>query len=146
MSYLPKHDFIAQKMKFSIKDFFSKCDQIRFPRIWSHLLKKSIIENFIFCAIWSPFDGSCPRGKLPPIPKLTLTQPLTLTRSQFFSGAIVWLPPTLKRTLTLTGTPTLHGVQFSSGGNCPDISFDAASVIHFYILTKKTCSLERIYS
>ena len=41
----------AQKMKFSIKGFFSKCDQIRnFLRIWSHLLKKSLMENFIFCA------------------------------------------------------------------------------------------------
>ena len=39
----------AQKMKFSIKDLFSKCDQIsRSLRIWSHLLKKSLIENFIF--------------------------------------------------------------------------------------------------
>ena len=38
-------------MKFSIKDFFSKCYQIRWKlRIWSHLLKKSLIENFIFCA------------------------------------------------------------------------------------------------
>ena len=28
-------------MKFSIKDFFSKCEKIRnFLRIWSHLLKK----------------------------------------------------------------------------------------------------------
>ena len=35
--------------KFSIKDFFSKYDQIRsFLRIWSHLLKKSLMENFIF--------------------------------------------------------------------------------------------------
>ena len=43
---------IAQKMKFSIKDFFSKCDQIRKKlRIWSHLLKKSLMENFIFCAV-----------------------------------------------------------------------------------------------
>ena len=39
-------------MKFLIKDFFSKCDQIRRkPRIWSHLLKKSLMENFIFCAV-----------------------------------------------------------------------------------------------
>ena len=39
-------------MKFSIKDFFSECDQIRsFPRIWSHLLKKSLMESFIFCAV-----------------------------------------------------------------------------------------------
>ena len=37
-------------MKVSIKDFFSKCDQIRsFLWIWSHLLKKSVMENFIFC-------------------------------------------------------------------------------------------------
>ena len=42
----------AQKMKFSIKNFSSKCDQIRMKlRIWSHLLKKSLMENFIFCAV-----------------------------------------------------------------------------------------------
>ena len=42
-------------MKFSIKDFFSKCDQIRsFLRIWSHLLKKSLMENFIFRAVRPP--------------------------------------------------------------------------------------------
>ena len=40
----------AQKMNFSIKDSFSKCDQIRL-RIWSHLLKESLMENFIFCAV-----------------------------------------------------------------------------------------------
>ena len=39
----------AQKTKFSIKVFFSKCDQIsRKLRIWSPLLKKSLMENFIF--------------------------------------------------------------------------------------------------
>ena len=36
-------------MKSSINDFFSKCDQIR-SRIWSHLLEKSCMESFIFCA------------------------------------------------------------------------------------------------
>ena len=42
----------TQKMKFFIKDFFSKCDQIRsLLRIWSHLRKKSLMENFIFCAV-----------------------------------------------------------------------------------------------
>ena len=42
----------TQKMKFSIKDFFSKCEQIRRKlRIWSQLLKKSLIENFIFWAV-----------------------------------------------------------------------------------------------
>ena len=42
----------ARKVKFSIKDLFSKCDQIRWKlRIWSHLLKKPFMENFIFCAV-----------------------------------------------------------------------------------------------
>ena len=42
----------AQKINISIKDFFSECDQIHgFLRIWSHLLKKSLIEKFIFCAV-----------------------------------------------------------------------------------------------
>ena len=45
---------LHKKMKFYIKDFLSKCDQIRsFLRIWSHLLKKSLMENFIFCAVLS---------------------------------------------------------------------------------------------
>ena len=36
-------------MKFFIKDFFSKCDQIRsFLWIWSHLRKKSLMKNFHF--------------------------------------------------------------------------------------------------
>ena len=39
----------VQKLKFSIKNFFSKCDKIdRKLRIWSHLLKKSLMKNFIF--------------------------------------------------------------------------------------------------
>ena len=42
----------AQRMKFSIKNFFSKCDQIRRKlRIWSHLLKKFLMENLSFCAV-----------------------------------------------------------------------------------------------
>ena len=45
-------EITAQKMKFSIKDFFSKCDQIR-RKLWicSHLLKKSLMENYIFCTV-----------------------------------------------------------------------------------------------
>ena len=33
----------TQEMKFSINNFFSKCD---------HLLNKSLMENFIFCAVY----------------------------------------------------------------------------------------------
>ena len=39
-------------MKFSINYIYSKCNQIRsFLRIWSHLLKIYLMENFIFCAL-----------------------------------------------------------------------------------------------
>ena len=44
----------VQKMKFSINNLFSKCDQIRRKlRIWSYVLKKSLMEKFIFCAVES---------------------------------------------------------------------------------------------
>ena len=40
-------------MKFTIKDFFSICDQIRRKlRIWVQLLKKSSMKNFFFCAVF----------------------------------------------------------------------------------------------
>ena len=43
---------LHKKIKFYIKNFFSKCDQIHsFLRIWSHLLKKSLMENFIVCTV-----------------------------------------------------------------------------------------------
>ena len=43
---------LYKKLKFSVKCFFSKCDQIcKKLRIWSHLLKKFIMENFTFCAV-----------------------------------------------------------------------------------------------
>ena len=44
--------YAVQKIKFSIKDFFSKCDQIRRKlRIWSYLLKKSLMQSLIFCVV-----------------------------------------------------------------------------------------------
>ena len=46
--WVPLYQFI----NVGIKDFFNECDQIRsFLRIWSHLLKKALMENFIFCAV-----------------------------------------------------------------------------------------------
>ena len=42
----------STKNEFSMKDFFCKCDQIRRKlRIWSQLLKKSLMENVGFCAV-----------------------------------------------------------------------------------------------
>ena len=49
---LPLWISTAQEMNFPVLDFFSKCDQIRsFLRIRSRLLKKSLIENYIFYAV-----------------------------------------------------------------------------------------------
>ena len=43
-------------MRFFIKDFCSKCDQIRRKlRIWSHLLENYLMENFILCALGGIF-------------------------------------------------------------------------------------------
>ena len=59
---------IAQKMKFSIKDFFTKYDRNRRKLwVWSLLLKKFLVENFTFCAVThlqninleSKFDKCC---------------------------------------------------------------------------------------
>ena len=50
---MQKTYFTAQKMKFSIKGFFSKRDKIRKKhRTWSYLLEKSLMENFIFCVVF----------------------------------------------------------------------------------------------
>ena len=57
--------FTAQKMKFSIKNFFRKCDQIRM-KLWisSHLLKKSLMENFIFSTVCFSFSLDAKISKL----------------------------------------------------------------------------------
>ena len=44
------------KTEVFIKGFFSKYKEIQIEqgmklRIWSHLLKKSLMQNFIFCAV-----------------------------------------------------------------------------------------------
>ena len=42
----------CKKMKFSVQDSFNKYEEIcSFLRIWSHLLKKSLMKNFSFCAV-----------------------------------------------------------------------------------------------
>ena len=46
---------------FSIKDFFSKCDQVRSSlQTWSHSLKKSFMEDFIFwCSAYGSLSAAC---------------------------------------------------------------------------------------
>ena len=53
-------DFTAKKRQFSIKDFFSKYNEIRRKLFnWAYLLKKTLMENFIFCAV---IDGCATLG------------------------------------------------------------------------------------
>ena len=41
-------NYTAQKLKFFIKDFFTTCDLRCFLRIWSYLLKKSLMKSSFF--------------------------------------------------------------------------------------------------
>ena len=47
--YSQKFTITAQKLKFSMRDFFSKCD---------HLLNKSLMENFICCGVYIDYKHS----------------------------------------------------------------------------------------
>ena len=43
----------TQKMKFSITDFFSRCNQTRsLLWIWSYLVNTYLMEHLIFCAVY----------------------------------------------------------------------------------------------
>ena len=53
--YIDNH---YKKLRFSIKNFFNKCDL----RIWSHLLNKSLTENFIFCVMNTALNPRCLRN------------------------------------------------------------------------------------
>ena len=56
--------FTPQKMNFFIKDFFSKYEQIcSFLRTCSHLLKKSLMENFLVQCL-DPFRGLDPSQRM----------------------------------------------------------------------------------
>ena len=51
MKFMQSLEISVRSSKYE-KDFFSKCDQIhRNLRIWLHLLKKSLMQNFIFCTV-----------------------------------------------------------------------------------------------
>ena len=86
---------IAQKIKFPIKDFFSKCDHMRRKLwVWSHLLQKSLMENFIFAQCVQNFLVSDLFGNR--LLKLLLQS----TPSQMFAGVLdTSLTTTLMRPL-----------------------------------------------
>ena len=84
ISKLEQLSYTAQKMKFSIKDFLSKSDQIQsFLRIWSHLLKKSLMEIFIFCAVLC-------------VHQLFRTLSCSTWKTQLHLPNVIWQNPRLK--------------------------------------------------
>ena len=59
-------------MKFSIKNFLSKYEQIyNFLRICSHLLKKSLSKKIHFYAVNNIFKGTFKRFSPPEIPNFS---------------------------------------------------------------------------
>ena len=78
--------FTGQK-EFSTKNFFSKCVQIRsFLRIWSHLLKKSLMENFIFCAVIVLFEPFFDSNNIKTYPNKTAKNSIIHWRCWLFSN------------------------------------------------------------
>ena len=82
-------------MKFPIEDFFSKCDYIRsFLRTWSHLLEKSLMENFIF---WVQCIGRIQlyiqhiQHIQPPFSTLNLQLPVSLDGLNWISACILMI-------------------------------------------------------
>ena len=73
-----------------MKDFCSKCDQIRsFLRIWSHLLKNSLMENFIFSLVLMASELRVRERELCKYrnPSITVNK-LVLDTLFYFKGAI----------------------------------------------------------
>ena len=101
---------------------FSTCD-IKFSHHSATLSERDFFSKEVFYGSRTIAPKENCRPPSPPTTRLTLSQTLTLTKGQFSSGAIAWLPPTLKRTLTLIQTPTLIGGQFFSGEKLPGYPF-----------------------
>ena len=104
--------FNAQNLNFSIKDFFSKCDQIRsFLQIWPHLLKKSLMKNLIFSTV--EFLGKALQ-KILVLSKDSRVQPVSFLENE--------LPPFwrhLEKTFWCSFS-RLHSILFSFTLNHPE--------------------------
>ena len=74
-------------MRFTNKDFFSKYDQIdRKLQIWSPLLKKYLMESFIFCAVniailkFNAVDHDCNIRRISKSKAINLMQSINLNK------------------------------------------------------------------
>ena len=143
-------------MKFSIKDFFSKCDQIRsFLRIWLHLLKKSLMEtsSFVQCII----SISSEKVRTTQVIDMSLSQTrntvlgnsgrLTVTRSQI--AALLMALSMWKRKVDSQSGETFTLIAFSPSLNLREnILFHVLLTLTFFIpysLTTKLSFASQIY-
>ena len=81
-------------MTFAVKDFFSNFKKIqKLLRICSYLLKKSLTENFICCAIWMHlynFTGATPVLTLKAIFMKLLMSPIWILESSYILIFPAW--------------------------------------------------------
>ena len=90
----------TMKDEFFCRDFLSKCDQIWGKlRIWSHLLKKSLIENFLFCTVSPHAFTPSSSSPLHPVSEVYIQFKIkSETKDAWFdSGTLILLKRTLKK-------------------------------------------------
>ena len=107
--------YAAQKMKFSIKDLFSKYDQIcSFLPIWSHLLKQFLRENFTFYAVkFVPFTQGLPDAYSETC-ETSQTEFFTKVVNGFQSWSIMVIKARSKRFVTILNTPWTYSPKISN--------------------------------
>ena len=115
-------------MKFSIKDLFSKCDEIRRKlRIWLHLLKKSLMENFIFlCSVWYQHNWT-PHN-------IVNAKDLTVVPFPFSRASLTVSSPTQVQPYKNTRSMLLTSRFFSFFMTKIQFYDDTAQKVHFSIL------------
>ena len=133
-------------MKISIKEFFSKCDQIRsFLRIWSHLLRKSLWKTWFFVQ-WSVWDTS----RLLDDTSFTITSPSRLEPGQrekinlnfYFHTSLRYLKRIYKCLFNLVQHSDMNGaerpkVKHSIACKIPLIIFLAQGFKYFFVHLKE---------
>ena len=97
------------------------------------------LRLYIFFRFW----GNCPWGKLPPTPKLTLSQTLTLTGGQFSLEKVVRLFPNPKTNPDLDPNPNPNRWAIFLGGNCPDTIF---LLRNLYIYARNIANIVDVWS
>ena len=102
---------------------FSTCD-IKFSHHSATLSERDFFSKEVFYGSRTIAPKENCRPPSPPTTRLTLSQTLTLTKGQFSSGAIAWLPPNPKTNPNLDPNPNPNrGGAIFLGGEIARIPF-----------------------